>query len=780
MKKIIPQEKPLLASKKLWLFVAFSTLTSAGFLTQTEGHAVGLNNDLTASADETANTLQTANTVTLASKQQDTSNSTSATATSTENNNETVASQATSQTNSGNESSSISASQTNTDSGAGSATTSQTSTSTDSNSSTSQSENSSSQSTNDSTGLTSRIADDSSTSQSTGTGNSANVGTTNDNSTLIGQALVPDNTLRAAFATALNKSADQLTVSDLEQVKAIKITSGKVESLQGLHYAKNLESITVIGNYKQNSDDDDNTISSYYPQSDSPYQYDNESGSADISDVLSDDKITEFNELTQLKFIQLTGLGLRDANFLRKQAEHNQNLVTLYINRNSISNLTPFTGITMSHLQTLNIANNNFSDVSVIQNVDLPAITTIDASYNQISDITPITKAQITNIQYLFANNNQLSNIDVFKDSPLTKLKWLAVNNNNISNITIMTGLYNRYPDLHVFQIDNNQLSDISFMNGFQLLFQTTAQDQHHQETVTAVRSNQPTIDIALPIKTSSYDDQIQVGNQSYYNGQSDPQGNTLTISQLSNTIQSVNLYNGQTISGKQLTDQSFTGVKSLTIAVPTDNTTNTVLFYQWSGARGRFNGTGTITVNWVDPVQPEIVANNQTITQGNQFDALTQVSAFDQQNDGGGRVDLTKQITVIQNQVNPQVVGTYTVVYQVTNSYGLTTSKSIQVTVQAPASIPNNDGQSSTQQNQQSNQSQVQQSAQEAQHAATSVVPLAAKNNTVAVNQQEAEHALPDTADTAPQSRVEKFAPVSLFASLTLLFLAKNKKKKR
>lgn len=774
MKKIIPQEQPLLASKKLWLFVAFSALTSTGFLTQTAFHAVGLNNDLTASADETANTLQTANTITLASKQQDTSNSTSAPATSVENNNETVASQTTS----GNESSSISASQTHTDSGASSATTSQTSTSTGLNSSTSQSENSSSQSMIDMAGLTSRIADDSSTSQFTGTGNSANVGATNDNSTLIGQALVPDDTLRAAFATALNKSADQLTMSDLEQVKAIKITSGKVESLQGLHYAKNLESITIIGNYKQNSDDDDNTIGSYYPQSDSPYQYDTESGSADISAVLSDDKITEFNELTQLKFIQLTGLGLNDANFLRKQAEHNQNLVTLYINRNSISDLTPFTGITMSHLQTLNIANNNFSDIGVIQNVDLPAITTIDASYNQISDITPITKAQITNIQYLFANNNQLSNIDAFKDSSLTKLKWLAVNNNNISNITIMTGLYNRYPDLHVFQVDNNQLGDISFMNGFQLLSQTTAQGQHYQEKVTAVRSNQPTIDIALPIKTSSYDNQIQVGNQYYYNGQSDPQGSTLTISQLSNAIQSINLYNGQTISGNQLANQSFTGVKSLTITVPTDNTTNTVLSYQWSGARGQFNGTGTITVNWVDPVRPEIVANNQTITQGDQFDALAQVSAFDQQNDGSGRVDLTKKITVAQNQVNPQVAGTYTVVYQVTNSYGLITSKSIQVTVDAPVSIPNNDGQASTHQNQHSNQSQVQQSALEAQHTATSATPLAEKNNTVAVN-QEAEHALPYTADTAPQSRVEKFAPVSLFTSLTLLFLAKNKKKK-
>lgn len=92
------------------------------------------------------------------------------------------------------------------------------------------------------------------------------------------------------------------------------------------------------------------------------------------------------------------------------------------------------------------------------------------------------------------------------------------------------------------------------------------------------------------------------------------------------------------------------------------------------------------ITVEVVPPMTPlnsipTIQAKDTTLTVGDEFDPLKDVSAFDKE-DG----DLTKDIKVIENTVDMTKAGTYKVVYQVVDSQKATATKTITVTVKEKA----------------------------------------------------------------------------------------------
>ncbi|MBY0757503.1 DUF5011 domain-containing protein, partial [Clostridium sardiniense] len=69
----------------------------------------------------------------------------------------------------------------------------------------------------------------------------------------------------------------------------------------------------------------------------------------------------------------------------------------------------------------------------------------------------------------------------------------------------------------------------------------------------------------------------------------------------------------------------------------------------------------------------PVIKAENKTIKVGSKFDPMTEVSATDKE-DG----NITNKIKVIENTVNVNKPGTYKVVYEVTDSQGAKTIKTI------------------------------------------------------------------------------------------------------
>ncbi|MBC2103732.1 immunoglobulin-like domain-containing protein [Listeria booriae] len=86
---------------------------------------------------------------------------------------------------------------------------------------------------------------------------------------------------------------------------------------------------------------------------------------------------------------------------------------------------------------------------------------------------------------------------------------------------------------------------------------------------------------------------------------------------------------------------------------------------------------TKEITVTVTSNDAPTITATDKTLKRGDTFDALAEVSAADKE-DG----DLTSDIQVIANDVNPDQEGTYSVTYSVTDSDNNTTTKQVNVTV--------------------------------------------------------------------------------------------------
>jgi hypothetical protein len=80
----------------------------------------------------------------------------------------------------------------------------------------------------------------------------------------------------------------------------------------------------------------------------------------------------------------------------------------------------------------------------------------------------------------------------------------------------------------------------------------------------------------------------------------------------------------------------------------------------------------------------PIIHAENQVLLVDATYDPLEGVTATDVQ-DG----DVTKQIEVIQNDVNTHLAGIYHVTYRVVDAQGQETTKTIEITVQAPPTPP-------------------------------------------------------------------------------------------
>lgn len=83
----------------------------------------------------------------------------------------------------------------------------------------------------------------------------------------------------------------------------------------------------------------------------------------------------------------------------------------------------------------------------------------------------------------------------------------------------------------------------------------------------------------------------------------------------------------------------------------------------------------------------PIINASDKTITVGDKFDPMKDVTAND--NEDG---DLTSKIKVIHNTVDTKKAGTYEVTYQVTDSQGVSVTKTIKVTVKPAPVNPDKD----------------------------------------------------------------------------------------
>ncbi|HBA62414.1 MAG TPA: hypothetical protein DCZ20_00995 [Lachnospiraceae bacterium] len=81
----------------------------------------------------------------------------------------------------------------------------------------------------------------------------------------------------------------------------------------------------------------------------------------------------------------------------------------------------------------------------------------------------------------------------------------------------------------------------------------------------------------------------------------------------------------------------------------------------------------------------PVILADDKTLTVGDTFDPLSDITASDEE-DG----DITAYIQIVKNDVDTSIAGTYEVVYSVTDSQGVSCTKTVYVTVNPKLEVVN------------------------------------------------------------------------------------------
>ncbi|PFG75802.1 hypothetical protein BW152_12365 [Lactococcus lactis] len=449
---------------------------------------------------------------------------------------------------------------------------------------------------------------------------------------------MPDKNLQKIVQEILGKT--EFTKEDLLSITSINISNQIINNVKGINFAKNLESITI-----------------------------------DSTDLSNTENLNEVGDLSNLKDISATNCNLPTVDFMKNAKLYK--LTTLDLSNNKIKNLNGLTGISLPELSLMKINNNLIDDISIMTAVSVPKLEELHADYNNISDISPIASSAIINLKILSVSHNKIEDVSYFANSTFTKLEELDVSYNLLSNIDVMKGLSTRYPNLHIFKVNNNNISDISFMEGYSLDSSTNATSQQSNSSITLIRPNDLNNlrSIDIPIKTVNFQYNSDTG---HYDGLSDTNASTLTINNIKGA-ESVTDYSGESY---DITPDFYkTSVKTVNVRSDTPEVT-----YSWSGAQGAFSGEGVVKINWVNAIAPVIEAADKVIYQGDSFNPNENIIGYDQQLDGSTRTDLTDDIKVISNNVDNNTPGEYAVTYSLKNSFGIETEKTIKVTVKANA----------------------------------------------------------------------------------------------
>ena len=166
------------------------------------------------------------------------------------------------------------------------------------------------------------------------------------------------------------------------------------------------------------------------------------------SNSISD--LTPLSGLTNLTYLSLSGNRISDLTPLSGLT----NLTYLSLSRNRLTDITPLSGLT--RLKTLALYRNSISDVT-----PLSGMTRLERLYlffNNISDITPL--SGLTSLERLYLYSNSIS--DLTPLSSLTSLTALNLYRNSISDLSPLvanTGLGTG----DLVDVENNPLSAISY-----------------------------------------------------------------------------------------------------------------------------------------------------------------------------------------------------------------------------------------------------------------------------------------------------------------------------
>ena len=445
---------------------------------------------------------------------------------------------------------------------------------------------------------------------------------------------IKDINLKRAINEQLRKKdldAD-ISKSELESLKELNVHESNISNLDGLQYCINLTSLHLNGEK--------------------------------ISDI------SPISKLTKLTYLYLDADMISDISPISNLKK----LVTLYLNRNQISDISPIANLT--NLVELYLDQNKISDISPISN--LTNLTKLYLTDNQISDISPI--RNLTNLNYLHLDFNNISNIKPLES--LTKLKMLFLGYNQISDInsigslTNLTGLFlsdNKINDINSIKnltnlsslnLNNNKISNINSLEKLtKLRFLNLGSNQI--SNISSIVNLNHLIFLQLDnqnIKLKSKEVK-QLGSIEIDNIVTDKMGDKIAPSNISGN----GLYdkNANKILWKDVNSNSenYSFSKNVNIGK----------------ANSEFSGNVTQPIVLIKNEIPIINASDKTIKVGEKFNPMEDVTATDKE-DG----NITDKIKVIEDTVNINKVGTYKVVYEVTDSQGAKVTKTITVNVKS------------------------------------------------------------------------------------------------
>ncbi|MGL6187033.1 MAG: immunoglobulin-like domain-containing protein [Clostridium chrysemydis] len=487
--------------------------------------------------------------------------------------------------------------------------------------------------------------------------------------------VIKDDNLREAINNYFNNDPNKpITKSELESMEILSIGAYNVKSLDGLQYCKNLKELDITLNQIE-----------------------------DISPI---------KNLINLKKLQITANNIKDINDLSNLSS----LESLDISSDKISDISPIKRLLK--IKDLDISNNQISDISDLINLD--CMKSLNISYNNISDIDSI--KNLIKIMKLDISNNQISDISVL--SNLDSLEYLDASYNKISDINSIKGA----KDLKELRFSDNLVSDISGVGGKKELKYLDFNDNKIRdigpvsdlENLERIFGNDNDVSDLTPVKNlekleylnfndnkiseiSSIGDLSNLKSVSLIGNQI---SDISTIKRLDN-LPAYSIYN-QDITLKKIDIKKFpidiknnvVGGDGKAVNIKDNDISSGGVFnkntneIRWNNVNGDLSytfsiGDGTdkffggivhqpysVDVNNVPTING---AQNKTLKVSDKFIPLEGVTANDKE-DG----DITKNIKVIENTVDTSKAGTYKVVYEVTDSKGAKSTKTISVVVRS------------------------------------------------------------------------------------------------
>jgi L-ascorbate metabolism protein UlaG (beta-lactamase superfamily) len=130
------------------------------------------------------------------------------------------------------------------------------------------------------------------------------------------------------------------------------------------------------------------------------------------------------------------------------------NLTQGWLSRNSISDLSPLSGLT--GMIWLFLDRNQITDLGPLGG--LTSMTRLDLEYNSITDLSPLNTC--TSLTWLYVWGNSISDLTGIGGMP--SLRYFLVDDNQITDVSPLAA----FPNLAFLQLKDNQITDISGLSG--------------------------------------------------------------------------------------------------------------------------------------------------------------------------------------------------------------------------------------------------------------------------------------------------------------------------